>query len=304
MPSSVPPRDETAVMDYGVPVRKRRVALAVGLAVVALLAWKAARAAKLELDAFEPRRGPVARPAGLPAEARDVGFGAGIKGWWVPSRSGAAVVLAHASNADRSQLAHELALLAGHGYGVLAFDWPGHGESAGVVRAGRAELDAVRAAVDFVVAEPGVRADRVGALGFSFGASLLLAAAREEPRLRGLVLEGAFTDAVEQTGYECRGWGPVTRWPGQWVARSKIEGGNLRPIDGAEALRGRTKVLAITGTKDGTVPPSMSDEIVRATGGELWSIPGCGHGGYWEARPVEYDARVVAFFDDALAAHE
>jgi pimeloyl-ACP methyl ester carboxylesterase len=283
-------------------VRRRHAILLAAIAATAVITWKAVRAAQLELAAFHPKRGPVARPADAPADLVDVRFGAGVAAFWVPSKTGAAVMLAHASSADRSQLAYELRLLAAHGYGVLAFDWPGHGESDGTVTLGRAEKDAVRAAVDWLVSQPSVQSARIGGLGFSMGAALLLATAQDEPRLRALVLEGAFTDAIEQTAYECRGWGPITRWPGLWVVRRNVEGGNLRPIDGAEKLKGRTKVLAIAGTDDGTVPPSMSEEIARVTGGDVWLVPRCKHGGYQEAAPVEYDARVLAFFDRALAS--
>ena len=33
---------------------------------------------------------------------------------------------------------------------------------------------------------------------------------------------------------------------------------------------------------------------------EIWLVPGAGHTGGIEARPAEYERRVVGFFDDAL----
>jgi hypothetical protein len=32
----------------------------------------------------------------------------------------------------------------------------------------------------------------------------------------------------------------------------------------------------------------------------LWVVPGVGHGGYIQAWPEEYEARVISFFDAAL----
>src|SRR5215212_3854674 len=98
----------------------------------------AASAARHELRAdFRPVRSVPTRPAILADERlEDVSFdarGTAVRGWFIAPSNGAAVLLLHGSDADRSQLAHEAHLLAQHGYGVLLFDWPGHGESGGAV---------------------------------------------------------------------------------------------------------------------------------------------------------------------------
>ena len=49
--------------------------------------------------------------------------------------------------------------------------------------------------------------------------------------------------------------------------------------------------------------PELNPEYVRAAGesGALWTIPEAEHMGGIRARPAEYERRVTAFFDDALA---
>jgi hypothetical protein len=37
---------------------------------------------------------------------------------------------------------------------------------------------------------------------------------------------------------------------------------------------------------------------------ELWVVPDCGHGGYLNAAPEEWERRVVGFFDDALSSDQ
>ncbi len=37
---------------------------------------------------------------------------------------------------------------------------------------------------------------------------------------------------------------------------------------------------------------------------DLYEIPEAGHGGGWQARPKEYPARILAFFERTLAVHE
>ncbi|MBE9471816.1 MAG: hypothetical protein IMY75_06905 [Chloroflexi bacterium] len=37
---------------------------------------------------------------------------------------------------------------------------------------------------------------------------------------------------------------------------------------------------------------------------DLWIVPGCGHGGYLQVAPEEWERRVVTFLDEALLFEE
>jgi pimeloyl-ACP methyl ester carboxylesterase len=277
--------------------RKRIASLGalLGLALVAWPAWRFVRAARNEQSAFEPPRGPVQYPPAAPPHEA-VRFGQGLAGSWVAPTNGAAIVLAHGSGTDRTQLHEELRFLAHAGFGVLAFDWPGHGESDGEVRVGSGEVRALRAAVDFVAGKDGVQNARIGVVGVSVGAAIAVVAASEDPRVRALVAAGAFTSAVEQTRaeYEAHGW--FAQQGALWIARSRMDGGDFRPVDVAAKLRGRRSLFVVC-DEDRTVPPWMGEALAREAGGDLWRRPGCGHmdwgGEAWEAR-------VVAFLREAL----
>ena len=54
-----------------------------------------------------------------------------LSAWYVPSRNRAAVLLSHGSGGSRERVAAHVRMLARHGYGVLALDNPGNGESDG-----------------------------------------------------------------------------------------------------------------------------------------------------------------------------
>ena len=54
-----------------------------------------------------------------------------LSAWYVPSRNGAAVLVSHGSGGSRGRLPRHVRMLARHGYGVLALDNPGNGESEG-----------------------------------------------------------------------------------------------------------------------------------------------------------------------------
>src|SRR4051794_15993395 len=116
---------------------KKRTVAAVLVAPLLVFAWQAYRSARSELAAFNPPRGPVARPDSLDGlddmhdvrvvvPAADGAFA--VCGWWVPSRNGAAVLLAHGSWGTRADMLGEARALGRAGFGVMLFDWPGHGE--------------------------------------------------------------------------------------------------------------------------------------------------------------------------------
>jgi len=106
-----------------------------------------------------------------------------IAGWYAPSRNRAAVILTHGTNADRSVLLPEIHLLANAGFGVLAFDWPGNGESEGHVQWGEGERQALRAAVDWLAHRTEVDAHKIGGLGFSIGGYMMAQVAATDTRL-------------------------------------------------------------------------------------------------------------------------
>src|SRR3982751_103797 len=98
-------------------------------AALALLAWqlfRAVRAARFELSYFRARHWDVPRPPDADGLGlRDATFSSGattLRGWYIPTKSGAAVVAVHGSGGDRRDLLPEARLLAAAGYGVLLYD--------------------------------------------------------------------------------------------------------------------------------------------------------------------------------------
>jgi hypothetical protein len=95
--------------------------------------WLIAPAINVGLITNAPR--PVAARAatlGLDS-ARDVSFpasdGVRLAGWYVPGHNGAAVIVLHGSHGTRSDTLAHVRMLVAAGYGVLAFDARGHGQS-------------------------------------------------------------------------------------------------------------------------------------------------------------------------------
>jgi pimeloyl-ACP methyl ester carboxylesterase len=274
--------------------------------VVAVLALQTLRAMRSEAALFSPTRNPVHVPPVLEDvpihQAAFQSSEATIRAWYVPSRSGAAVVLAHGSSADRGQLATELRLLADDGFGVLAFDWPGHGESSGSVTYGPVERSALRAAVSFVASHPDVDAHRIGALGFSIGAALVAVTAVEEPLLRSIAIVSCFADSDEQTRGQFGRWRAVMGGPAVWVDHWFMPDGPLRPVDAVRRLAGKD-LLVVAATDDGVVPSRMSAEVYAAADGrkEWVLVPHLGHGGFDALAAGPYRDALLEFFRRTLA---
>jgi uncharacterized protein len=135
-------------------------------------------------------RAPV-RTADLGRPYRSVAFttsdGLRLRGWYVPSLNGAAVIVFPGRRANPVRYAR---MLARHGYGVLLFDRRGEGQSEGDGNLfGWGGDKDLLAAIGFLGRRPDVKA--IGGLGLSVGGELMLQTAAETPKLGAVVSEGA-----------------------------------------------------------------------------------------------------------------
>ena len=273
------------------------ITLGAGLGVVGFEVLHTARAIEAE---FRDDLEPVVAPPGAPAFI-DVSLttpkGKKVAGWYVPSTNGAAVILGHGSEADRTQLWPELTALHAKGFGVLTFDFPGHGQSQGPMRRDDNELAAIRTLVDWLKQRAEVK--HIGAYGFSAGAAYMLEASSDDRRIEAVMLAAAFTDDVDQERFEYRHANPIARWTAVVMEKRLLGPARRHTSDFAAGLRGRP-VLLVQGTEDDAVPLSMANTLQQLTGGELWVIDGAHHGDYAQQLGEEWSKRLTAFFTEHL----
>ena len=290
---------------------RRRAAVLFLVAAIAsglLPAVHVVRAYRLRSELFVARRWRVAPPPDSAVlELRDVRFPAkdrtSIAGWFLPSRTGAAVVLLHGSEADRSSMLTEARALRAAGFGVLLFDQPGHGESGGRVERGRAERSALLGAIDFVTAQPGISAQRIGALGFSDGAFTVVQVASMDSRIRAVALEGAFGDLLQQVRAEFAPAGRLAQRAAVFVdERHQRDEAQFRPLDIIDRIAPRPLVI-VAGEEDRTAPAALSHQLFDSAREpkQFWLLPHAGHGDYARMNPT-YLARLSAFFEQTLLA--
>jgi dienelactone hydrolase len=245
---------------------------------------------------WRPRRRP---------RTRTTSDGLRLRGWYVPSRNGAAVI---AFPGRKGPQAHAR-MLARHGYGVLLFDRRGEGASEGAPHHyGWGGDRDVKAAIAFLQRRPDVDPGRIGGIGLSVGGELMLETAEETPALAAVVSEGAgsrtFSEEIEKDA------ATVDKWVGAPAIALKTAAlavfSDQAPPTSREALAGRIAprpVLFIAAPKS----PNGEElnRIYHAAAHEpkaLREIPESRHLGGLAARPREYERRVVGFFDCALLA--
>jgi len=279
----------------------------IGLAMVAvvlgLVWWQA--------DAFlhPARHLPAETPADRGLDYRDVEFtstdGLTLRGWYLPSKNGAAIIAGHGIGGSR--LLEPTVLLARHGYGVLAFDWRAHGESDGeLCTFGYYEVRDVEGALAWLQEQADVDPDRIGMLGESMGAVTAIRAAAALPDIRAVVADSAYPDLEEAVGAIWRGTGlpafpfvPLQIALGEWITGLELDA--MQPLEDVATISPRP-ILILAGGQDPITGPDAGQRYYEAAGEpkELWFEPEMEHVSFWRVAPGEYERRVVGFFDAAL----
>jgi pimeloyl-ACP methyl ester carboxylesterase len=251
-----------------------------------------------------PTRAPVGPPpAGFAAVTLATDDGLALQAWYAPPDNGAAIILIHGAGSSRETLRPYAALLRRHGYGVLALDLRGHGQSGGRTNrfAWQGSRD-VSAAVAFLALQPEVAA--IGGLGLSAGGEALLGAAAASPQIKAIVADGA-TQRCTAELLALESERPLVR---NFTAR--VMYASVQLLSGedppapllAEMLRsGSTAFLWIAG---GAEPQEVAfNQLFAASLGDrgaLWVAPGAGHVGALAAYPDEYEDRISAFLGKKL----
>ena len=252
--------------------------------------------------AFPPT---AATPADRGLSARDVRLatsdGVGLAAWYLPPHNGAAVVLMHGSGSTRASVLDHAAVLARHGYGVLAVDARGHGASDGTgMELGWHGDQDVGTAVSWLARRPEV--GRIGALGLSMGGEEVLGAAASDPRIRAVVAEGALGRGAMDDG-----WLPSDLQGGIQRIELAVQTAVVRLLtDAPEPISLRRAVAAIAPRPVLLVagaPELVGDRYLRAAAPgsvDLVELPDTPHTGGLATHPAEWEARVTGFLDRTL----
>jgi uncharacterized protein len=226
-----------------------------------------------------------------------------LEGSYVPSKNGAAVIVAFGRKGTQPHARY----LARHGYGVLIFDRRGEGESDGDPNPyawNEGERDLL-AAINFLKQRPDVEPGRIGGLGLSVGGETFLQTAAHSEDVKAVVSEGASSRSVgELRSVPGSQWGPVAMNTmitlGTAVFSDAAPPPHLVDLVGQIAPRSMLLIYATDGTGG---EEHRANRAFHQAAGEpkaIWEIPEAGHVGGLEAHPHEYEQRVTRFFDHSL----
>jgi pimeloyl-ACP methyl ester carboxylesterase len=227
-----------------------------------------------------------------------------LSGWYAPSQNRAAVILLHGFGGNRRGMQARAEVLARYGYGVLLYDLRGHGESQGDVRAfGWEDVSDVEAALQFLSNRAEADGERIGILGFSVGGQIAMRATAEYEQIKAIIADDPGFVSVDDAP------NPTNTKEGFLYFVSWLDGHCVSLWTGIPIPPGVTEIMGgisprpimfiDTGQAEARVLVRHYYELA-AEPKELWEIPETFHGGQFEARPEEYEEKMIAFFDAAL----
>jgi alpha-beta hydrolase superfamily lysophospholipase len=210
-------------------------------------------------------------------------------------------VLVASARGDRLKSVEHAELLASHGYGVLLYDARGTGLSEGTPNGYGWNWDRdVEGAVAFLREQPDVDADRIGGLGLSTGADVLIEVAAEGDGLKAVVSDGAtlrsLADMPSGKPLEVAAMAPALMTV--QVLSGSSPGAPLKELVADVAP---TSLMLIAA---GSLPGEREVNAVYAAAAhepvELWDLPEARHTAAIRDVAEEYERRVIGHFDGAL----
>ncbi len=276
--------------------------LVLGILVVAVHTWQNAKHVlhppRVAISAADRARAQAELP-GVENVTLVTQDGLHLLGWFRAGPRRDALVLVHGLGNNRASLLDVAGMLASSGHGVLLYDSRASGESEGTVATwgDRERLD-LEAAIDYALARPEVRPDRIGVYGFSVGATTAALVAATDRRVQAVVLGPTWTSLEDELRSKFGKWGPFSLLPARFAFQSEqIAIDKLRPVDVIVSIPPRP-LFMLSGDRDTDTPPAIMRELQRLVPNvEYWVVAGAGHGRYEEVAPVEFRRRFCGFFD-------
>jgi pimeloyl-ACP methyl ester carboxylesterase len=292
-------------MRFRLPSGKRALRWFVILVVVLILGLYIVLPVAAGVYAVFPHKAPVgAPPQGFTAITLTTDDNIDLKAWYAPPTNGAAIILAHGAGNSRESVRDTAALLARHGYGVLALDLRGHGESSGTTnRLGWQGTHDIGAAVAYLQTREEVKT--IGGLGFSMGGEVLLGAASTYPAIRAIVADGATRRSLDELRALPAERSLVRNFTARVMfAAVQVLSGDKPPdpplLESMIAAES-TRFLLIAGGGE-PLEVEFNEKFAETLGAraDLWIAPDAAHTGAFKRYPTEYEQRVITFFDARL----
>lgn len=245
-------------------------------------------------------------PARFGADYAPVSFrtadGLTLRGWYIPPRNGAVILLVHSYYGDRRQTLPVAEMLFKHGYGLLLYDQRASGKSDGSTRSlGWLDSPDLAQAVDLAVTRE--KDLKIGVYGCSMGGAISLAGSVEVPEIGAIISDApsplswdeyrpafSLSDPVSL---------PVTALYYQLV-RLRTGAGSAASATQAVRELGPRPILFISTGQGAEF--ARAERLFQAASGPKahWNLPNSSHCAGPGTDPAEYEAHLVEFFDTYL----
>lgn len=242
-------------------------------------------------------------PEGLDDITLTTSDGVKLKAWYAPPNNNTVIILIHGGTGSRNSIRPYVNMLTKNGFGVLAFDIRGHGESTGHGNAcgWEGEID-VETALNFLSKQKKVNA--IGGLGISLGGEILLGSASKYPEIKAIVSDGASYRCTEDyisIPYQntlMRSWVKrVLYYSLQFFSGDKPPTSILNSLKKAE----NTQVLLIAaGNNHEEIEYNKLFYKYINQKAKLWIVENIGHTLAYFKYPDEYEKRIVEFYKENL----
>ncbi|MDK1079898.1 MAG: alpha/beta fold hydrolase [Anaerolineae bacterium] len=246
---------------------------------------------------LEPPSGELLRQNGIVYQEIELFTSDGIRlvAWYTPPKNGALILLAHGYADRRSEDFYSL--FAEHDFGVLAWDFRGHGASEGdLVSLGFYETKDVEAALEYALSQPEV--EHIGAWGGSMGAVAVIRTAAKRPEIEALVADSPFATLEDEL--DLRVQNPLLNSMIRFFVEREtgLRLDKVRPVDDIGLLSPRP-VFLIQGTGDTMIPVDSAERLYHAAGEprQLWTEADVPHMNMYFYYPAKYTKRVINFFN-------
>jgi fermentation-respiration switch protein FrsA (DUF1100 family) len=221
-----------------------------------------------------------------------------LSAWYTPPQNGVVILLAHGHGSHR--LTDIYAMLASHGYGVIAWDFRAHGASSGdFTTIGYHEVQDVKTVLDYVLSQPDVK--HIGGLGQSMGAVTLIRAAAQYPQIEAVVSDSAFSTLQDVLGKRVAYpiINPLVKFFSE--QQTGVSLNMVNTVDDIGKISPRP-VLIIQSTNDQMIPLDSALKLYENAHQpkELWIVDKAPHVGIHTMYQKEYQDMVISFFTQYL----
>jgi fermentation-respiration switch protein FrsA (DUF1100 family) len=267
----------------------------------------------------ERRRPLLASPESYGMASQDVQVttedGLTLRGWFMPGRNGATVMIQHGSPGGRQDGLVEAAFLNKHGYNVLLGSFRAHDDSDGVeISFGYQEMKDITAWHRHLLQRQDLDAERIGIFGESMGGAVAIRYAAANQGIAAVAVASAPAVMDEVVAMMVSAEVRAPRWSVAALSRLFVfwaerrtgcTAGDIDPLPHARAISPRP-LLIIHGGAENRVPVEHGRLLYEAAGEPkaFWFVPEAGHVNFELFRPAEYERQVVGFFDKYLLANE